>query len=148
MRLRGRVVPGFGEGKKFFSIGQYLAEFEKILGKKPFSGTLNLDVGKENIGQVEMAERDARVCVEGFEIGGKKYGEVKCVRAKITFDGGKRQEGKNAQGRVMGVEGFLVFPEINKHPKNIVEFACSENLREKFGLKDGNWAEIRILPDI
>ena len=43
-RLKGKVMQGLGEGAYYVCIPQYKKEFEKLLGKKIFCGTLNLVV--------------------------------------------------------------------------------------------------------
>jgi riboflavin kinase len=127
MELLGRVASGFGEGRKFFSLSGYAGSFEKLLGKKPFPGTLNLDVGIGGEQIAAEARESAQIAVPGFKLAGKKYFGVKCARAKVR-----------------GVGGLLVFPEKNFHPKNIIEFVCSEDLRKKFGLKDGDEVKVEI----
>ena len=125
MGIVGRVVSGIGEGRKFFSLDGYNIGFEKLLGVAPFAGTLNVDVGEGSIDTVEKIKNEATLNIAGFEFEGKKYFDVKCSRAKLN-----------------GVEGLLVFPLLNHHSKNILEFVCSINLREKFGFRDGDEVEI------
>ena len=127
MKITGRVASGFGEGKKFFSLREYGAGFEKLLGTKPFFGTLNVDIGGENSSVSEEIKEGASLVVFGFESGGKKYFDVKCARARLC-----------------GVDGLLVFPRLNHHPKNILEFVCAQELRKTLGLEDGREVEIEI----
>ncbi|RLI18764.1 hypothetical protein DRO44_00260 [Candidatus Bathyarchaeota archaeon] len=42
-------------------------------------------------------------------------------------------------------ECVIVLPEITGYPDNIVEIVAPVNLREKFGLKDGETVEVKIV---
>ena len=125
--MKGKIVSGFGEGKKFFSLCQYEREFEKILGKKPFFGTLNVDVGEQKTELAQQIKERANLIVPGFEIGEREYFDVRCIRAKLN-----------------GISGLLIFPHLNHHPKNILEFVCPQEMRKSFGLGDGHEVEIEI----
>lgn len=127
MKLKGSVVSGLGQGKEFFSLEQYYVGFEKVLGNKPYFGTLNVDVGEKNILICDKIKKSANLVVEGFEIEERKYFDVKCIRAKLS-----------------GIEGLLVFPFLNHHPPNILEFVCSQNLRQTLRLVDGMQVELEI----
>ena len=127
MKLNGKVVSGLGEGNKFFSLEQYEKGFERLLRTKPFFGTLNVDVGAENILICDKIKKRADLVVEGFEQNGRRYFEVKCVRAKLS-----------------SVEGLLIFPRLNHHPPNILEFVCAKNLRDSFGFEDEQRVELKL----
>lgn len=125
--LSGKVVSGLGQGKLFFSLAQYSQGFERLLERRPYPGTLNIDIGEKNAEICGKLKLGAKLVVGGFEEGGKKYFDVKCIRARLN-----------------GVAGLIIFPCLNHHPKNILEFACHENLRERFSLTDGSEVEIEI----
>jgi len=127
MRLNGEVVSGMGEGKKFFLLEHYSRRFEKFLGGLPFAGTLNVDVGRNNGEKTRGVRENAQIKIEGFEYAGKKYFDVVCVRAKVA-----------------GVEGLIIFPHLNHHPPNILEFVCKEDMRLAHGLKNGDTVEIEF----
>ncbi|MFA5108121.1 MAG: DUF120 domain-containing protein [Candidatus Micrarchaeia archaeon] len=128
-KIIGKVVSGRGEGQFFLSLEKYAQEFEKLLGHAPFAGTLNVRVLPEYEKlALELRMGDGLV-VDGFDVGNKKYFQIKCHKAKI-----------------LGEQGVIIFPFLNHHPPEVLEFVCAENMRKKFGLKDGAQIEVEILP--
>ena len=129
VKIIGNVVSGKGEGQFFLLLGQYIQGFEKLLGYVPFAGTLNVKVLPEYEKQALELRMGGGLVVPGFEHAGKKYFQIKCHKAKIFRE-----------------NGVIIFPFLNHHPPEILEFVCNENMRKKFGLKDGMEVEIDILP--
>ena len=127
MKLVGRVVCGKGEGRKFLTLKQYSEGFEKILGEKPFAGTLNLDVGDKHIERMQKLQKKAPLMVDGFVDEEKQYYEVKCMPARIAEQ-----------------NGLIIFAKLTHHPPNIVEFVCAKKMRTQLGLNDGDLIEIEI----
>ena len=127
MRIGGKVVSGMGQGSKFFLLAGYRLGFTKLLGVEPFAGTLNIDIGRENASKMQRVLDCAELKVSGFEQNGRRYYDVRCVRADVC-----------------GVEGLLIFPHLNHHPPNILEFVCAQNLREKYELTNGKRVDLNI----
>lgn len=127
MGFGGKVVSGMGQGKKFFSLEQYSRRFAKLLGGEPFAGTLNVDVGRAGATKAQEIREKAEITVEGFEHGGRKYYSVRCARVSIR-----------------NVSGLIIFPHLNHHPPNILEFVCKEDMRKMHGLKNGDFVEIEF----
>ncbi|MDP7116132.1 MAG: CTP-dependent riboflavin kinase [Candidatus Woesearchaeota archaeon] len=121
--LKGKVISGLHEGKKFMSIHQYEIQFHKILNAKPFAGTLNVEVDIEE--KEQFLKKQQKILVDGFESEHKTYYEVICHRIKINKK-----------------PALLILPIKNQHEPNIVEIVSEENLRESLKLEDGDEVEI------
>ena len=130
MKIQGTLKSGLGEGAYFISLKHYNNEINKKLGFNPFKGTLNVHVEEKKLKDfLENIERSKIMLIEGFEDNGKKFGSVRCIKAKI----------KDA-------EGAIIIPDINKH-KDIIEFISCYNLREKLKLKEDDVVDIEIIED-
>lgn len=130
--LRGRVVSGLGEGAVYMSIPEYKRRFAEILGYEPYPGTLNVRLDHESV----LARKNFRsnfsgYRIEGFEIGGKKYGGVTVYKAVIT-------------SRDKAVEGAVLDLDITKHGDDILEVIAPVKLREELNLKDGNEVVVEV----
>lgn len=119
--IKGRVASGRGEGRFFLSLKGYQESLGRLLGFAAFPGTLNIEIGPEDVGTVQALKERSALATEKFKEGEKTYYPVKMVRA-----------------RCLGEEGALIFPLIGHHPSTIVEFICPVGLRAKHGLKDGD----------
>jgi CTP-dependent riboflavin kinase len=147
--MKGIFVSGLERGKSFVSDPYYLNFFEDALGKKPFFGTINLLLDKENLFELESRKKAFQLNAKKIKntdakehnkiVARKKdshilgveqnfflipsqnvFGAVKFFGAKIFF------EGKSFQC-------VLVEPEKTVHKKNVVEFVCKEKLPLKKG---------------
>lgn len=127
MKIKGILVAGMGEGKKFLSMEQYRKGFEKLLGFSPYPGTLNLKLDGKGVEKIRELRKINTHEVPGFVLDGKQYFQIKAYRATLEEEG-----------------GAVIFPFLNHHPEGIIEFITKENMREKLGLKDGNELEIEI----
>lgn len=124
--LKGVITKGLGEGAYYVSRKQYLKQFERLLGFKPFIGTLNLLVDEA---QISCFLEDAKpFIVKGFKSKERTFGDIKCFFVKIKdFD----------------YNALLIFPERTFH-KNQVELIAKDNLRKKFSLKDNDLITIAL----
>ncbi|MCS7124491.1 MAG: CTP-dependent riboflavin kinase [Candidatus Bathyarchaeota archaeon] len=124
IRLTGRVFSGTGEGSKFIELSWVRSQIEEKLGFTPFRGTLNLlldETGSNIRKALENAKPVPIVPEPGFRPG-------KCFKASI-----------------MGlVDGAVVIPLVEGYPKNVLEVIAPVNLRERFGLKDGDVIEVSV----
>ena len=96
------------------------------LGFKPFPGTLNLEIAKENMAMmetvltqrgIELVSPDSNYC-SGFVI-------------PITVE---------------GIPGAIVAPaeDVMMHAKNIIEIISHLGLKEELGVADGDWVAFTI----
>ncbi|MEM1620082.1 MAG: DUF120 domain-containing protein [Fervidicoccaceae archaeon] len=125
--LEGVVVSGLGEGRFYLSRREYSEVLEKILGFKPFPGTLNVRLAGESVWKRAALDVGGRF-VPGFEDETRTYGGVRVYRARIN--------GYEPAG--------LVLPERTSHPKSVVELVAPVSLRRVLGLKDGDVVSIEV----
>ncbi len=119
-RLSGTLKSGLGEGRYYVSRPFYLKHFKKLLGFKPFFGTLNLEVDETRLKSFLASINP--LTVPGFETDERSFGKIRVFPVLV--------EGKQ--------KAALVFPERTNHPKNEVELIAPLNLRKKLKLKDGS----------
>jgi riboflavin kinase, archaea type len=123
MEIKGKIISGTHKGSYFMSLEAYQEEFGKKLKFKPFPGTLNLQISKEN--RVLIQDMCDKV---GIIKGTGNYGDVKFLPAKLNGI----------------VNGAILFPVKTQHPSEILEFVAEENLRSTLKLKDGDEAILTI----
>ncbi len=127
VKLSGSVVSGLKDGKYYLSLPKYTRQFVKKLGFTPYPGTLNIVI--EDRSKKSMLGRMKGIVVDGFSIGNRVLGKVKCFPVLIN----KR------------VKGALVLPERSHYSSDTIEIVSQHNLREKLGLNDGSKVEIELL---
>jgi len=119
-QLQGIVKSGLGEGRYYVSRQPYLQQFKKLLGFKPFFGTLNLVVDQNQLQGFLFGLQSIQV--KGFETDERSFGTITAFKVVL--------QGKQ--------EAAMVFPERTTHPKNEIELISPSNLRKKLKLKDGS----------
>lgn len=128
--LKGVVFTGFGEGAYYVTRSGYIKQFEEKLGFKPYPGTLNLKLkSPEDIKIRRELEILPGILIEGFMNGERSYGDVKCFKVKI-FD---------------EVDGALLIINRTHYGSDVIELISKENLRKKFGLKDGDYVFLKVI---
>lgn len=124
MVFTGTIVKGIGEGALFMSMEHYKGEIKKKLSFNAYQGTLNLKVKEKD---VELLKDFTPIRIDGFKSGRKKYGGANCYRARI----------KN-------INGAVIIPDMNKLPKNIIEFIAPVHVKSKLKLKEGDKVKIKL----
>lgn len=121
--------PGFGKAALFLSMPRYAEFFEKLLGEKPFAGTLNARVSEKVVEELRsLAENnETGFRLEEKIVGGKKLGGVSCLKARVSKGGEK-----------IAANCLLVFPDKGAHEKSVLEVVAASNLRKRLLLKDGD----------
>ena len=127
MLIRGKVISGKGEGKKYLSEKIYAEQFKENLSFIPFPGTLNLSVKEEDYEKFKILREEKGIIIHGFEHNGKKFGDVKCFVCTV---GGRER-------------GAIVIPE-KSHYNNVLEVISDRNLRGILSLRDGDEVDILI----
>ncbi|MEM1566082.1 MAG: DUF120 domain-containing protein [Candidatus Bathyarchaeia archaeon] len=124
IQVKGKVFSGVGEGSRFIELQWVKNQIEEKLGFTPFKGTLNLLLEESDLNIREALENANPIPIvpEPGYCGGK------CFKASI----------------MSSVEGAVVIPEVEGYPKNVLEVIAPMNLREKFGLKDGDTVEVIV----
>jgi riboflavin kinase len=127
VRLSGSVASGLKDGRHYLSLPQYTKQFAKKLGFTPYPGTLNVVVDDRN--KKLMLNRMKGIVVDGFSIGNRVLGKVKCFPVLVNKK----------------VRGALVLPERSHYSSDTVEIVSRHNLREKLRLRDGSRVHIEVL---
>jgi len=120
--MKGIIIGGLGEGKKFMGMDEYRIQFKEKLGINVFPGTLNIITDCDKI----FKEMDG-IIIPGFKKGEIEYGGVKCFPVMVN-----------------GEKAAIIIPEKTKH--NNLEIIAEFNIRKKFRLKDGDEIEINFQP--
>ncbi len=123
--IKGKVTPGMGEGGYYICQPEYMEQFQKKLGFRPFEGTLNILVDKEDVSKLEILRNTGQL-INGFERDGRTFGNVLAYKAKIRN------------------KGCAVIAPERSHYSDIIEVICEYHLRRTLGLNDGDPVEIRI----
>jgi len=124
--IRGTVTSGLGEGGYYICQNGYMEQFETVLGFKPYQGTLNVVVDKEDIGKLDLVRSTAGHLIKGFVSEGRSFGDVIAYKAKI----------KNT-------DCAIVVPE-RSHYKETVEIVCQYHLRRSLSLQDKDRVELKV----
>jgi len=124
MSISGIIVSGTRKGSYFVSQKVYSDQFKHVLGFKPFSGTLNIEVDEENLEEIINIPQQKMNVIHGKE----GFGDVKYIKSTLNNK----------------INGALLFPSKTEHPPKILEFIASENLREYLHLKDGDLVTLKL----
>jgi riboflavin kinase, archaea type len=124
MEIKGIIISGMGKGTYFMSQEFYIKQFQEKLHFKPFVGTLNIKLEKNQLNTLINISQDKFGLVEGEGT----FGDVKFIKALLNHR----------------VSGALVFPAKTEHTEDILEFISNENLRESLKLKDGDLVSITV----
>ena len=122
--LKGTVFSGRGEGE--FYINLYAKNIMKVLGIKPYPGTLNLklDRGSANIASKYLIKDNAHYIIEPpFNNLARVYtwvGYIKCLKV------------------------YIIKPDITYYSSDVIELIADFSLRKRFGLKDGDLVELHV----
>ncbi len=126
--IRGRVFSGLGEGRYYVSLEGYLKQFERLLGFKPYPGTLNIKIPREQMFFRAKLDEEEGIIIKGFKTKERTFGDVKAFRCRVS-----------------GVEGAIVLPQRTHYPKDVLEVIAPVKLREVLNLKDGDWVEVEVM---
>ena len=124
--LHGAVRTGMGEGGYYICQRQYMDQFNTKLNFKPYEGTLNVEIDKEDMGKLEIVENSEGHVIDGFTSEGRSFGKVTAYKAKIR-----------------NIDCAIVVPE-RSHYNNIIEIVCQYHLRRTLSISDGDRIEIKV----
>jgi riboflavin kinase len=131
MTFHGKLFTGLGEGAYYVSAEGYKKQFVRLLGFRPYPGTLNLALEASDTELRKQLKFLQGVEIRGFEDGKRTYGPVKCFRAKV--------DGKYEAGAL----------EIERthHGSAVLEMISPLNLRRVLALKDGDALSVTVYPE-
>jgi len=124
----GSVSAGLGKGAYYVSQKGYQSQFSKMLGFKPFPGTLNVKIGGEDIEKRITLRELPSIEIPGFKSGKVTFGKIACYQCMVN-----------------GLPGAVVFPENSSHGLQVIEVVSPFNLRKKLSLSDGSQVTVEII---
>ena len=124
--IHGSVKDGMGEGGYYIGQKGYVDQFVDKLGFKPYSGTLNVCVDKEDVGKLDVIRGTAGIYINGFTDEGRSFGAVIAYKAKI----------KN-------IDCAVVVPE-RSHDVDVIEIICQYHLRRTLSIGTGDRVDVRV----
>ncbi len=124
--IHGSVKDGMGEGGYYISQKGYTEQFEKKLGFKPFEGTLNVIVDKEDVGKLDVVRATSGVFINGFSDNGRSFGDVIAYKARIR-----------------NLDCAVVVPE-RSHYVDVIEIICQYHLRRTLSLDTGDRVDVKV----
>lgn len=124
--IHGSVKDGMGEGGYYIGQKGYVDQFVDKLGFKPYSGTLNVCVDKEDVGKLDVIRGTAGIYINGFTDEGRSFGAVITYKAKI----------KN-------IDCAVVVPE-RSHYVDVIEIICQYHLRRTLSIGTGDRVDVRV----
>lgn len=124
--LHGAIKDGMGEGQYYIDQEGYRTQFEKKLGFRPYPGTLNIQIDKEDVGKLDVIKSTAGIPINGFNYGGRSFGDVIAYKSKI----------KN-------IECAIVVPA-RSHYVDIIEVICQYHLRRTLSLSTDDRIDIKV----
>lgn len=125
MALNGTVMTGLGKGAYYIGMDVYQERFHDVLGFYPYAGTLNIDV---DIAERELFQAETPCThMDAPKKDGDYLSAVDVYPVHVTVPDTDDT-----------VDGALLDLEITDHPDSVAEIIAPINLREAFGLKDGD----------
>lgn len=124
--IHGTVSAGMGEGGYYICQKPYMDQFESVLGFRPFEGTLNITINKDDVGKLDLIISTAGHLIKGFTNEGRSFGNVIAYKAKIR-----------------NIECAVIVPE-RSHYREVIEIVCQYHLRRTLSLTDGTRVDVRV----
>jgi riboflavin kinase len=126
--VTGVLFTGEGKASQFVEIPWARSQIEEKLGFKPYAGTLNISLSKEEANRLRQILRKSKgitiVPPAGFH-------SATCFHTTI----------------MRRARGAIVTPHAPNYPPNVLEIVAPVNLREALALKDGDHVELTITLD-
>jgi len=124
--LHGVVSEGMGEGGYYICQVGYMTQFEEKLGFRPFEGTLNIIVDREDAGKLDLIRSAPGETIYGFTQEGRTFGRAIAHKAKIR-----------------NIDCAIVMPD-RSHYENVIEIVCQYHLRRTLSIGNGDRVEIKV----
>lgn len=122
--IEGKVISGLGEGAYY--VREYADKLQRSIGFLPFFGTLNIRPLKA----YPNIDRYTAGTIRNFKKGERTFGGIKYIPVRLTGDNWQE-------------DCYLIMPKRTHHADEL-EIISRFNLREKFGIKDGDILGIEI----
>jgi CTP-dependent riboflavin kinase len=125
-KITGKIVSGIKQGAFFTQLDWVQEQCLQKLGFKPYAGTLNLEIVKENMAIIETLQAQ-----EGIELVPPDSNFCSGLVFPITIE---------------GITGAIVAPaaDVRVHAKNIIEIISPIGLKDALAVEDGDWVTLTI----
>ncbi len=133
MLVRGKVVRGVQEGRKYTSMPVYNILLTELLGETPFPGTLNIET---DLTYLELSDLCPPSQIRSIYMEGREYGGFYYWMGYLIPPEGSSGE----RVRVLVLRPFLTV-----HGERVLELVASKGLRELFRLNDGDVVSVDLV---
>ncbi len=148
--LRGRIVSGTGKGGYYLRKEEFCTQFERILGKRPYPGTLNVEVDgfvSKLREAMDDVKRSYGITIQGFKIDGKDYFpgiSLSCtllpppsslLPSSSTLPSPSRTPPPSSSTPaqpIQDIPALIFFPEQTIHPPEILEIISTQRLLDVY----------------
>ncbi|MCL1978404.1 MAG: CTP-dependent riboflavin kinase [Candidatus Bathyarchaeota archaeon] len=124
IKFIGTVYTGQGCGKFFVEIPWVMQQLKELTGVTPYLGTLNLRL------TIESTEQRAHLTPQNGLL-------IKPEKGYLP--------GYLYKARIFDTECYAVLPDVPRYPKDLLEIIATENLRNKFNIKDGDTIPVIVM---
>ncbi len=121
MIVKGVIFPGVARGENYINI--FYDRICGLVGFRPYPGTMNLKME----GKIDMSVHEARR-VEHILLNGKPRIDARLAPVVLHLE---------RNGEKIAYECWAIRQEKGVYGKDIIEIIAKDNLRQKFGLEDG-----------
>ena len=128
--FEGTVFSGMYQGGYYISQEGYRAQIVEGLGFDPYPGTLNLRLGEGELEARRRLDSMPSVQIEGFRGEDRAFGGARCYPVLVNGE----------------VEGAVIAAERTSYDLSVMEVIAPINLRERFGLEDGDAVRVAYSP--
>ncbi len=127
--ITGIICTGMGEGAYYMNKKGYKNQFPSLVGFTPFPGTLNLQLIDEvSIRNFEQILRKPAEFITEFIEDGRRFGRVFVWSVDLIVGDNK-------------IPAALIRPD-RTHHNNQIELITEMNIKDQFGVKDGDKLEV------
>lgn len=124
--LHGNVKDGMGEGGYYINQPGYMRQFEEKLGYRPFFGTLNVAIDKDDVGKLDIVKNTAGILINGFTDEKRTFGDVIAYKAKIR-----------------NTDCAIVIPARSQYV-DVIEIVCKYHLRRTLSLSTDDRVDVHV----
>lgn len=124
--LHGNVKDGMGEGGYYINQPGYMRQFEEKLGYRPFFGTLNVAIDKDDVGKLDIVKNTAGILINGFTDEKRTFGDVIAYKAKIR-----------------NTDCAIVIPARSQYV-DVIEIICKYHLRRTLSLSTDDRVDVHV----
>ncbi|MBE6526959.1 MAG: DUF120 domain-containing protein [Thermoplasmata archaeon] len=124
--LHGNIKDGMGEGGYYINQPGYMRQFEEKLGYRPYFGTLNVAIDKDDVGKLDIVKNTAGILISGFTDEKRTFGDVIAYKAKIR-----------------NTDCAIVIPARSQYV-DVIEIVCKYHLRRTLSLSTDDRVDVHV----